>query len=264
MRPLSPFIAVLVLVPWHLFSASDAQKPGPPAGWSALQYDNYGNDLLNKQQFAESRKYFDAALRLEPSRWTAYYNRATAYLMEGNLKAGLEDLNETIRLKPAFFVASWMRAGVYTQLGNYAAALQDLDALAKGSFQAQEAGHFALILNQRAWIHATCANASLRNAQLAVADATRACDVSKWKGSSYIDTLAAAYAESGDFQSAIRYEEQAIALNKSGSDESLKSQSESKKYAEELARGNPQRAKGYAERLELYKHHRPYRNPSKG
>jgi tetratricopeptide (TPR) repeat protein len=83
-----------------------AAETGVPAGWSALQYDNYGNDLLNKQKYAESRKYFDAAIRIEPSRWTAYYNRATAFRMEKNWKAAINDLNETIRLQPAFFMAS--------------------------------------------------------------------------------------------------------------------------------------------------------------
>jgi hypothetical protein len=48
-----------------------AADVGVPNGWSALQYDNYGNDLLNKQKPVEARKYFDAAIRIEPSRWTA-------------------------------------------------------------------------------------------------------------------------------------------------------------------------------------------------
>jgi hypothetical protein len=53
-------IAILLLItPLRTLFAAD---PGVPAGWSALEYDNYGNDLLNKHQYAESRQYFDAAL----------------------------------------------------------------------------------------------------------------------------------------------------------------------------------------------------------
>lgn len=262
MRVVCPFIAVFLLnglLP--LFAANEKSSSGVPAGWSALQYDNYGNDLLNKHQFALSRKYFDAAIRLEPTRWTAYFNRATAFGCEGNWTASLKDLNETVRLKPAFFMASWMRAFTYKMMGNYAAALKDLDALAKGAFQVQNPGELALILNERAAIRASCPDGAFRNAQLAIADAKKACDLQKWKGSNYIDTLASAYAEAGDFDSAIRYEEQAIALNKSGKDEDL--MSESKKYAEMLAKGNPARAKRYLQRLELYKQHRPYRMTAK-
>ena len=68
---------------------------------------------------------------------------------------------------------------------------------------------------------------AIRNAQLALADAKRACELSKWKHANYIDTLAAACAEAGDFSSAVRYEEQAIIVNKS----------EPEKIARELATG---------------------------
>lgn len=40
--------------------------------------------------------------------------------------------------------------------------------------------------------------------------AIRACELTKWKEPSEIDTLAAAYAESGDFDEAVKYQTQAI------------------------------------------------------
>ena len=129
-----------------------AAETGVPNGWSALQYDNYGNDLLNKKRYAESRKYFDAAIRLEPSRWTAYENRATAFRMEHNWSAAIKDFNETIRLQPAFFAATWQRALTYELMGNYAAALRDFDALAKVTFQVGNADEMAMTLNARAWL----------------------------------------------------------------------------------------------------------------
>lgn len=64
--------------------------------------------------------------------------------------------------------------------------------------------------DQLAWLEATCTNAAIRNGGDAVARATKACDLTQWKNSRFIDTLAAAYGESGDFNRAIAFEEQAL------------------------------------------------------
>jgi tetratricopeptide (TPR) repeat protein len=237
-----------------------AAETGVPAGWSALQYDNFGNDLLNKGQYAQSRKYFDAAIRIEPSRWTAYYNRATAFRMEKNWPAAIKDLNETIRLKPAFFEASWARALTYEAMGDYAAAIRDFNVLEKVTYQVGNPYEMALTLNQRAWIRAACPNGSLRDGKAAVEDAKKACDLVKWKRAQYIDTLAAAYAELGDFDSAVRYEQQAIDLNRSGKDDSIQKTGDpvGDKVAVMMANKAQQFLPGYLKRLELYKQHRPW------
>jgi tetratricopeptide (TPR) repeat protein len=91
--------------------------------------------------------------------------------------------------------------------------------------------------NLLAWIEATCPDSSFRDGKEAISLATKACELTQWREASWIDTLAAAYAESGDFQRAVQYQEQALRTS-----------------------GPPDpEEKAMRERLALYKQSQPYR-----
>lgn len=91
-------------------------------------------------------------------------------------------------------------------------------------------------LNDLAWLLATCPVASLRDGRRAVGLASRACEMTGRGESAYLDTLAAAHAEAGDFKAAAEAQRKAIGL---------------------LPPGDP-RSEPYRGRLELYERHRPY------
>jgi serine/threonine-protein kinase len=57
---------------------------------------------------------------------------------------------------------------------------------------------------------ATCSDDKVRDGKRAVEYATKACELSGWKDPLCVDTLAAAYAETGHFEEAVRYQTRAL------------------------------------------------------
>jgi hypothetical protein len=92
---------------------------------------------------------------------------------------------------------------------------------------------------RKAWILATSPDATYRDGRLAVAAATHANELTNWKFPQFLATLAAAYAEIGDFASAVRWQERAL-----------------ERVAAEGRSSKPEQ-----DRLSLYKSAKPFRLP---
>jgi len=65
---------------------------------------------------------------------------------------------------------------------------------------------------------AACPDAHVRNGEKAVEYATKACELSEWKTPAYLSTLAAAYAEAGHFDDAVKWQNEYLVSNSSKDD----------------------------------------------
>jgi tetratricopeptide (TPR) repeat protein len=164
---------------------------------------------LTNGDVAGAKRNIDAALRIDPKLWPALYIRAQIFTKEGKYELAIQDCNEALRQYRGCVEASLLRASINVHLGKYAEASKEFNYLI--SLHPRPVT-LARALSDRAWFQATCADPSFRNGRQAVKDAKAACSIMQWKDEDMIDTLAAAYAETGDFDSAARYAAQALAI----------------------------------------------------
>ena len=176
---------------------------------AAMKLVTDAQDLLQKGDVAGAKRNVDTVIQRDPTFWPALYVRAQIYSHQGKYDMALKDCNEALRQDRTVVEAALLRATVNGHLGKYAESLKEFDYLV--SLHSRNVT-LARVLSDRAWLRATCPNASFRNGQQAVKDAKAACSIMIWKDEQMIDTLAAAYAETGDFNSAVQYASQALAV----------------------------------------------------
>ena len=80
--------------------AAKSATPKLPALDSAEEYVNRGDDLRQKQQFAQAKADFDAALKLDPENVAALVERSWTLAGLNRLRDALADANAAIKLNP--------------------------------------------------------------------------------------------------------------------------------------------------------------------
>ncbi len=98
------------------------------------------------------------------------------------------------------------RGDAYLTKGDHAEAIADFEKALEALPEDPS------LLNNLAWVLATSPDDQLRNGKRAVELATKACEVTDYQQAHILSTLAAAFAESGDFDTAIEWSEKAVEM----------------------------------------------------
>jgi uncharacterized protein (TIGR03067 family) len=147
------------------------------------------------------------AIRLNPKDTQAYINRGSAYALKGEPAKAIADFDQAIRLDPNDATAYDDRAAAHAAQGDYAKAIKDYQAAMR--VNPKKPAPYAHLADLRA----TCPKAELRDGKKAVQLATKACELTKWSDPISLAALAAAYAEVGDFQKAVKWQKKAVATS---------------------------------------------------
>jgi tetratricopeptide (TPR) repeat protein len=214
---------------------NEALRIEPKLFWA--QY-NHGRARLGLGEEDKALGDFDAAAAIDPQNPYPYSVRGDIWARRGDYEKAIAYFDECLRLDPNESNVFAARGSIRLARGEYGLALADLDkVIALLDKVVPIRPNLANALKSRAWLRATCPDAEYRDSKAAVASATRACDLTGWKDASCLATLAAALAEAGDFQGAVKRQEEAIVLSPH----------------DELRR------KDYGSRLGLFRAKKPYR-----
>jgi tetratricopeptide (TPR) repeat protein len=172
-------------------------------------------------------KDLSEAIRLQPTDGNYYNARGIVWLEKKEYERAIRDYDEAIRLDPKDLFAYYNRGGAWEKQRKFAKAIADYSQVIRLD------PTYSYAHNARAWIWATCPDARFRNGKRAVESAKKAMQLYPHGGNK--DTLAAAYAELGNFEEAVRWQEAAL--------------------ADADFRNN----EDFRRRLELYRNKKPYR-----
>ncbi len=197
----------------------------------ATAYFNRGAARKNMGNFGPAIADFTKAIDLDPKDAEAYNARGLAWRYNGDDEKAVADYTKALEIDPKYSIACFNRGKAWENRKNYAQAVADYARALEIDPQDAYAG------NDLASLLAACPDGSYRDGRRAVEVAEKA---SKLKdAASILDTLAAAYAESGRFPDAIKTQERAIAKLK--------------------REGGTRDLPGFETRLSLYKSGQPWR-----
>ena len=200
----------------------------------AAAFSNRSAAWMQTGEIERAMEDADSAIRLDPLSASAHNNRGVLWRERGDLQRAVQDYNSAIRLDPQHAAAYGNRAFAQAQRGQYDQANSDYRTALK--LEPESPG----ILCDLAWLLATCPDDQIRDGTSAIEHGTRACRLTEFRAGPCLESLAAAYAETGRFEEAVR-------------------------WAAEAPRFTPQsQQQGPRRRLELYKSRQPFRDAPAG
>jgi len=175
----------------------------------------FANALLQKKRIDDAIAHYQKAVAIRPDYFLARFGLSHALLEKGNFDAAIEHSQAASLIQPNNADCQTILAIALDEKGRSAEAIQHYEKALKISPQSVSA------LNNLAWLLAAGSNSSLRNGARAVQLAEQANQLSGGTNSLVLRTLAAAYAEAGEFGKAVETANAAIRVGQSQGDDSL-------------------------------------------
>src|SRR2546423_2685384 len=187
-----------------------AKQPNDPDAQVAL-----ANALLQKKRIDDAIVHYQKAVAIRPDYFLARYGLGHALLEKGQLDGAIEHFRAALLIRPDHPDCHTTLAIALDESGQFAEAIGHYERATGISPQSVSA------LANLAWLLATCPDSSFRDGSKAIQLARRADQLSGGTNALVLRTLAAGYAEAGQFEKAIENARAATRVAQMQGDNSL-------------------------------------------
>ena len=147
-------------------------------------------------------------VRLQPDRPEFVMQLAAYLIRDERPRAAIKIYDELLSKSPEYIRARVGRADAFLEIGNHAQAIAIYDELVNEKPEEL----LESILNNLAWVLSTSPEEGLRDGKRAISLAQQACELTEYREPHILSTLAAAFAEAGDFDKAREWSQKAVEL----------------------------------------------------
>ncbi|PAY15344.1 hypothetical protein CKO51_32325 [Rhodopirellula sp. SM50] len=165
---------------------------------------------------------------------------ANLYLQDERPRQAIEVLSSILDRDPTNVSVLRSRADAYLSVGDHDKAIEDYERAIKAAGDDSTNYDLSGILNNLAWVLATSPQDSVRDGARSVELGERAVELTDGKEPHILSTLAAGYAEMGNFEKAIEWSSKAVEVGKEQEHEQLQQLEEE---LEQYRAGKPWREK---------------------
>jgi tetratricopeptide (TPR) repeat protein len=198
----------------------------------------------NERRYADAIADMEMLVRADPSNAGWIMQLAALYQADERPRLAIRLLDELVRKDAAAWRALRLRGDAKLSISEHASAIKDYEAALKQLEAIQESTDvdedYSGLLNNLSWVLSTTTQDNLRDGPRSLELALKASEATEYKQPHILSTLAAAYAETGDFDKAREWAAKAVELAEAESNpqldqlkEELESYRENKPWREE-------------------------------
>lgn len=174
---------------------------------------------IQEKRIGDAIAELERLVQLNPENRMLLMQLASMYQMDDRPRKALRIADRLINAEQTDWQALRLRGDVRLALGQHADAIADYEEAIKNIPEDED--DLSGVLNNLSWVLSTSPEDSVRNGDRALETGLKACELTKYNKSHILSTLAAAYAELGQFDKAIEWSTKAVELGAKEDNEQL-------------------------------------------